>query len=73
MYPKAGEVDLGKIPFHEHTKGYEYFFVDSGSLELFVDGKRRVSKPAISCSTSRIRRTASSSTSRPNSEAFSMT
>jgi quercetin dioxygenase-like cupin family protein len=40
MYPKAGEVDPAKIPFHEHSKGYEYFFIDGGSIDLFVDGKK---------------------------------
>ena len=42
MYP-PGEKDPPH--FHEHTIGYEYFFVDSGGMDLFVDGKKAYVAP----------------------------
>ena len=36
MHPKK----LEDVRCHEHSAGYEYFFIDSGGLELFVDGKK---------------------------------
>jgi mannose-6-phosphate isomerase-like protein (cupin superfamily) len=39
IYPRE-DAEPGKMPFHEHSEGYEYFFLDSGSLDLYVDGKK---------------------------------
>ena len=37
MYPT--EKDEYMLPLHEHRKGYETFFVDSGDMDLWVNGK----------------------------------
>ena len=43
MYPS--ELDTGNMHFHEHTEGYEYFFVDSGGMDLYVDSKKTYVAP----------------------------
>jgi quercetin dioxygenase-like cupin family protein len=44
MYPRPQEA-AGTMRFHEHQVGYEYFFVDSGSMDLYVDGKKTTVEP----------------------------
>ena len=39
IYPRGAE-EPGKMPFHEHHTGYEYFFLDEGSLDLYIGGKK---------------------------------
>ena len=39
MYPSE-HVDEGNMHFHEHLVGYEYFFLDSGGMDLYVDGMK---------------------------------
>ena len=41
MYP--GDPD--NVHFHEHSMGYECFFVDSGGTDLYVDGKKAYVEP----------------------------
>jgi len=41
MYPG----DPANVHFHEHTMGYECFFVDSGGMDLYVDGKKTYVAP----------------------------
>ncbi|MCL1804660.1 MAG: hypothetical protein FWG28_01455 [Clostridiales bacterium] len=41
MYP--GDPD--KVHFHEHHAGYEYFFVDSGGMDIYSDGKKAYVAP----------------------------
>ena len=44
MYP-AREPGQGPMMFHEHLVGYEYFFLDSGGMDLYVDGKKAYVEP----------------------------
>jgi len=44
MYPN-NEAGQGNMHFHEHQEGYEYFFLDSGGMDLFVDGKKTCVEP----------------------------
>ena len=41
MYPGDPE----NVHFHEHHEGYEYFFVDSGGMDLYSDGKKTYVAP----------------------------
>lgn len=41
MYPG----DDKDMHFHEHLTGYEYFFVDSGGMDLYVDNKKTYVEP----------------------------
>jgi len=41
VYPEPGaDTDPNKIMFHEHQEGWEAFFLDEGTLDLYVDGKK---------------------------------
>ena len=41
MYPG----DPKSVHFHEHHEGYEYFFVDSGGMDLYADGRKAYVAP----------------------------
>jgi mannose-6-phosphate isomerase-like protein (cupin superfamily) len=43
MYPS--DLKNSVMHFHEHTEGYEYFFVDSGGMDLYVDCKKTYVAP----------------------------
>ena len=30
------------VPYHEHSKGYETFLIDRGSVEVTINGKRAI-------------------------------
>ena len=32
------------VPYHEHSKGYETFAIDRGSVEVTINGKRAVAE-----------------------------
>jgi mannose-6-phosphate isomerase-like protein (cupin superfamily) len=47
MHPAKGETDEA-VGLHEHHQGYETFFVESGGLDFYIDGKKtRVNKGNI--------------------------
>jgi mannose-6-phosphate isomerase-like protein (cupin superfamily) len=43
MYPS--DLKNSVTHFHEHTEGYEYFFIDSGGMDLYVDCKKTYVAP----------------------------
>jgi len=45
MYPVKG--DETTLFHHEHRNGYETFFVDSGGMTLFIDGKKARVEPGM--------------------------
>ncbi|MCL2167420.1 MAG: cupin domain-containing protein [Clostridiales bacterium] len=44
MYPRPQGAE-GTMHFHEHQVGYEYFFLDSGGMDLYVDSKKTYVAP----------------------------
>ena len=45
MYPRPESQASEPIHFHEHHEGWEYFFVDSGGMDLYADGKKAYVEP----------------------------
>jgi len=45
MYPRHPDDTSNLMMCHEHQRGWEDFFVDSGSMDLFVNGMKTVVTP----------------------------